>query len=208
MDIEKIKSALNTLPGCRYDITNQSENEVCVKIMSTKVKIYEVPIGSTFKIGDFEFIRLGEEFGGVSAILKNSLCDHNFCLDNNDYSMSILRGMLFEEFLPELENEVGEDGLMTHIVDLTSLGGLKDYGFLHDKVSLLTLDRYRNYRKHIPYFSNTWWLSTPYSCKLHGIKSLVCVVDKGGNIDWGNCAFEFEVHPFCVFQPSVMVTYQ
>ena len=208
MDIEKIKSALNTLPGYRYDITNQSESEVCIKIINTKVKIYEVPIGSTFKIGDFEFIRLGEEFGGVSAILKNSLYDHNFGLDNNDYSTSILRGMLFEDFLPELENEVGKDGLISHIVDLTSLDGLKDYGFLHEKVSILTLDRYRNYRKHIPYFSNTWWLSTPYSCKLHGIRSLVCVVDKCGNIDWGNCAFEFEVHPFCVFQPSVMVTYQ
>lgn len=73
MNIEKIKSALNTLNGCRYDITNQSENEVCVKIMSTKVKIHEVPIGATFKIGNFEFIRLGEEFGGISAILKNSL---------------------------------------------------------------------------------------------------------------------------------------
>ena len=208
MDIEKIKNALNTLPGCRYDITSQSESEVCIKIVETKVKIHEVPIGATFKIGDFEFIRLGEEFGGISAILKNSLWDHSFNTDDNDYSMSVIRGMFFEKFLPELENELGEDGLLTHIVDLTSLDGLKDYGFLHDKVSLLTFDRYRKYRKYIPYFSNTWWLSTPYSCKLHGIKSLVCVVDKEGNIDWSNCAFEFEVHPVCVFQPSVMVTYQ
>ena len=50
MDIEKIKSALNTLPGCHYDITSQSESEVCVKIINTKVKIL------TLKISPFGFV--------------------------------------------------------------------------------------------------------------------------------------------------------
>jgi len=207
MDIEKIKSALDALGDCRYDITSQSEDEVCIRIMKTEMKVSDVPIGAVFKIGDFEFVKLGTEYCGVAALLKSYLWDDKFDINNNDYTTSKIRKRINGEFLEKLEKEIGDDGVIAHNVDLTSVDGLRDYASVYDKVSLMTLDRYRNYRKHIPPYKNAWWLATPFSCKLNGYTCLVSSVYGDGVIDSNNCNYAYAVRPFCIFRPSVNVVY-
>lgn len=208
MDIEKIKSALNTLPGCRYDITNQSENEICVRITKSEVEVSKVPTGATFKVGEFEFIKLGTEHSGAAALLKDSLWNDRFGFDDNNYSASKIRSRINREFLEQLEKEIGEGEIIAHNVDLTSLDGLRDYSSEYDKISLLTLDRYRNYRKHITPLGNPWWLATPYSCKSNGYECLVTTVYGNGIVEFNNCNYAYAVRPFCIFRPTVMVTYK
>lgn len=205
MDTNKIAELLKDY---NFEIISEDgkKKEIIIKVGEKAVKLADIPNGGTFKIGKREFIKLGEESGGVAALLKNFLFENSFG-GNNDYSASDVREKINEDFYNELEKEVGENNIIGHHVSLVSLDGLSDYDIgVTDKVSLLDVDRYRKYRKYIPNYGDWWWLATPWSCKSNGYSSFVCCVSDDGALDLNGCDYSHGVRPFCIFNSSIFVS--
>lgn len=204
MNIEKIKSALKNY---NFNVISQNEKEVVVKIEEIQTKLSDVAAGETFKVGDFEFIKLGDAADGetTAVILKKFVKKMEFG-KNNNYAESDVRKYLNTEFLKELEKVAGAKNIYEHKVDLTANDGLKDYGSVRDKISLITADNYRRYRVFLPGYGDWWWTATPYSCESNGYTSSVCFVYGSGTLSGCDCDYSRGVRPFCIFSSSIFVS--
>ena len=172
------------------------------------IKLSQLPEGSTFIVGDYEFIVL-EQLGELTAvILKGLYADEVEFGSNNNYNGSAV-DELCNEFSQKVAAIIGEDNIAEHTVDFTSDDGLKDYGSIFRNASLITAEDYRKWvyilDKHNP--GAWWWLATPYSTKTHGNDSWVKCVSPSGSICsfndyYGDCG----VRPFFIFESSISVS--
>ena len=155
--------------------------------------------GKIAKIGDYEFIVLKNDrtLGTVELLLKTSLQTMSFG-DNNDYRKSQVREVV-ENFGVEIEKIVGADNLLEHTVDLVAVSGLKDFGNIKAKMSLLTFDKAREYIETLDEYKLGcwWWLATPLSTKKHDIDYSVMCVSPSGDFD-GNLS-SFSITAFVRF---------
>ena len=170
------------------------------------IPLSDIPVGDTFLIGNYEFVVL-EQFGDKTAvILKNILKKSKFG-ENNNYDGSYV-DKICNEFADEIAGIAGEDCLVEHTVDLTSDDGLKDYGIINRKMSILTTDLYRKYvytlDKHKA--DKTYWLATADSTPTHDCDSFVKCVAPRGNIDYGGYYIVSGVRPFCIFKSNIFVS--
>jgi len=170
------------------------------------VQLADVPVGETFKIGNHEFVVLEHSGDTAAVILKDLLPDQAFA-ESNNYNGSHA-DTTCNKFAEELETAVGKDNLCLHTVDLTSDDGLKDYGEIKRRASLLTADRYRKYvevlDKHK--IDAWWWLATPYSTKRHENDSWVKCVAPSGRIGDDNYRHDNGVRPFCILKSTIFVS--
>ena len=95
-------------------------------------------------------------------------------------------------------------------MDLISLDGLDDYGKCRDKVSILTADEYKKYRKEIDKATdgpvNDWWrICTPDSTPSGAGSSGVRVVGSSGALGYGSAINVNAVRPFFVLDSSTFV---
>ena len=166
--------------------------------------------GMIAKIGKYEFIVLKNDktLGTVELLLKNTLGGDTVFGDTCDFKTSKVKGIL-DTFAKQGEEIVGEDNLLTHNVDLTALDGLKDYGSVETKMSLLTLAQYQEYVEILDrdMLDAWWWLATPWSTPKHGYeKAVFCVSPRG----YVYCNFsndnEDGVRPFCVLKSNIFVS--
>lgn len=126
-----------------------------------------------------------------------------FDSDSNDWKDSSLRSYLNGEFLETLRKEIGEENILSFERDLLSLDGLDEYGKCEDYVSLLNVDEYRKYRKHIPNTDYSWWLLTADSVKNNGVNRWVLVVRPSGYVYYDSCYGDRGVRPVCIFSSSI-----
>ena len=140
------------------------------------------------------YLAITEDF--ISASMK-------FDTDANNWEESALREYLHTEILQKIESEIGENALQEFERDLTSLDGQTEYGTCVDKVSMLTVDEYRKYRKHLPNTKKWWWLITPWSTPCNEIDYSVTVVSPGGRIDFDGFNCDGGVRPVCIFKSSI-----
>ena len=144
----------------------------------------------------------------TSLILKALYGEESAFGENNNYDGSLVDKKC-QEFAQELAERVGWDKIILHQVDLTSDDGLKDYGTVERRASLITTDMYRKYVDILDKVKLDcwWWLATPWSTKRHTNDSWVkCVAPSGGiYIDYvnGDCG----VRPFCILKSSIFVSY-
>lgn len=155
--------------------------------------------GEHFKYSGIEFVALGEEQGGVLAIVSELLEDE-MPLDEsnkNDWCTSSLREYLNGEYL----GQFNRSGLLPYVSDLTSDDGMKNYGAAEDYVFLLSCDLYRKYRESVPRFNNWWWTLTPWTCRSRwaGCARLV----SSGELSLGNANNGGGVAPACLFNPKI-----
>ena len=108
-----------------------------------------------------------------------------------------------EEFLKKIESEIGAGNLIGFERNLLSLDGQTEYGTCDDKVSLLTVDEYRKYRKLIPNTDDWFWLISPWSTPCNGFKNSVTVVAPTGDVIGGDYDFSSGVRPFCIFSSAI-----
>lgn len=161
--------------------------------------------GKTAKIGDYEFIVLKNDktLGTIELLLKNSLKKMSFG-SNNDYRTSNVRKVL-ENFGAEIEKIVGAENLIEHTVDLVALSGLKDFGRITAKMSLLTFDKARENIETLDdnKLDYCWWLATPLSTKKHDVEySVICVSPRGFLYD--DCShYRNGVRPFCILKSTI-----
>ena len=162
-------------------------------------------VGETFKIGKYEFIRFGECQGGIAAVQKDLLFKSRFGA-NNDLSKSDILKRLVEEYLPEIEREIGAENVLEFETDLISLDGSKKHGVLRSKVSLPTFDFYRSNRsvfaKHL--IDNWFWLATPWETIEYTNDNWITCVSPRGDIygdDYGGG--NVGVRPFLILKSDI-----
>lgn len=174
--------------------------------MENEKKLSTLEPGEYFKIGGQEFVVLKQGGAGTAAILKDLLPGRHQFGTNNNYAGSNVDRICCE-FADELEKAAGEEVLLEHEVDLTSDDGLKDYGSVCRKASLLTCDQYREYVEvldlHKP--NRWWWLATPWSTPKHDDDWGCKCVSPSGYFSF-DFRIDFGVRPFCIFKSSIFVS--
>lgn len=177
--------------------------------MNTKNKILsEIPVGETFKIGRFEFVKFSDENGIATAVSKDCLYKSAFG-ENNNFANSDILKRLTDEILPEIEDIVGTENIVEFDTDLLSLDGSAKHGKMRSKISIPTLDFYRRNRAIFEKYKLDcwWWLSTPDSTSEYNNDNwCVCVSPSGViNISDYNRS-NVGVRPFFTFVSSISVS--
>lgn len=162
--------------------------------------------GETFMVGDIEFIKFPDQNGMTPVLARNIAFLSDFG-DNNNLAESKVLKRMQQEFLPKVAEAVGEENLCTFKTDLTTWDGLKNYGELESKISLPTMDFYR---EHVEIFDkykvNRWyWLATPDSAKNHDDPWFVLCASPSGCLTGGNFGSGVYggVRPFLYFVSSI-----
>lgn len=161
-------------------------------------------IGKVIEIAGMEWLILDKTEKGYFAILNGFDGEsREFDSDSNNWAESKLRHELNTSFRKKITEELGEDAVVEFDRDLLSLDGQTEYGYCKDKISLLTVDEYRKYRKLLPNMGKWWWLLTPWSTPVNNYSSTLTVVSPSGCISSFNCYYEFGVRPVCIFSSSI-----
>lgn len=153
-----------------------------------------------FEYNGIKFTALGEEQGGVLAIVSE-LLGEEMPLDEsnkNDWRTSSLRKYLDGEYLEQFNR----GDLLPFVSDLTSDDGMKDYGTAEDYVFLLSCDLYRKYRESVPRFNNWWWTLTPWTCT-PSYASSARIVSTDGTLNYNDACNGHGVAPACLFNPKI-----
>lgn len=147
-----------------------------------------------------------EQSGDTTALIKKELLTMEKFGRNNNYNGSNV-DKTCNKFAEELAAIVGEKNLVEHRVDLTSDDGLKDYGCIRRRVSLLTCDLYRRYVEILDKFNTKkWWLATAFSTKKHDNDYWGKCVSPSGFIDDDVYFNDYGVRAFCILKSDIFVS--
>ncbi len=166
-------------------------------------KNQKIERGAVVEVAGHEWIVLKVEDGKVHCVLKELLESRRFDEDENDFSSSDLRNWLNDDFFDGIASLVDASKLHIITTDLLSLDGQTEYGSCVDKVSLLTVDMYRENRDILPNEDKWWWLATPFSTKCNDFDTSVCCVSPSGCVNSLSCCNVIAVRPFCIFDSSI-----
>lgn len=163
-------------------------------------------IGKTIELAGMEWLILDKTEKGYFAIL-NGFDGKERAFDpvSNNWISSKLRNELNTRFLKKITDEFGEDAVIEFDRDLLSLDGQTEYGHCKDKISILTVDEYRKYRKFLPNMDKWWWLLTPWSTPANGYSTTMAVVSPSGVVYSYLCSYglAYGVRPVCIFSSSI-----
>lgn len=176
----------------------QKDDAVVVEAEKDKIKIPKS--GDRFEYNDVMLTVLGEEQGGVLAIVSE-LLEMEMPFDGalkNDWRISSLRKYLNGEYLEQFNR----GDLLPLVSDLTSDNGMKDYGTAEDYVFLLSCELYRKYRESVPRFNTWWWTLTPWTCNPN-FASSACHVTPSGGMSESLTYNEYGIAPAVLFNPRV-----
>ena len=167
------------------------------------MKIKDVKIGSKFKFGKIEFVKLDNTHSGCLCLATGVLFGGYVDEDNlNNWATSTLRQKLMEI----IGDYIDKEALVPFDRDLTTDDGMTDYGHCTDTVSLLTCDEYRKYRKLIPNCGEWHWTITADSLEYsYSVRNVFSVGSLSNlNAYGGGCG----VRPLCVLKPDTIVEVQ
>ena len=202
------------------NVINKAKEKVNVEVNeingSIQIVIDVPPAGkelSSLKPGEV-FNKNGTEYivcehfenGSTAIIRKECLEDGMEFGDTNNWAESGIRKFLNGQYLKNISDDFGRDNILDHEVDLLSLDGYDDYGRTTDKVSVLTVDKYRKYHKFIGNIDRWNWLATPDSTPSGTGASGVRFVRGSGLVFWccsGGC---LGVRPFFLLKSSISVS--
>ncbi len=208
MEIGKLEPGnFLVINGKRIDLTDEQISELKNSFCSEGVILSDVEEAKTFKIGKYEFFVLEQLGDKTVVLLKDLLHDEKQFGSKNNYNGSDV-DKLCNDFAKEIEDIVGADNLIEHTVDLTADDGLKCYGSITRKASLLTAEQYRKYVYIIDEhkLDGWWWLATPFSTPKHDDETWVkCVSPRGGILSF-NFINGFGVRPFCILKSNIFVS--
>lgn len=195
------------IDGVTWEVTLQQVSATVSHSLAAGTKLSDVAAGEVVKIGSHEMIVL-EQVGGATLLLRRDLLPDTMQFgDSNNYDGSCVDEAC-NEFAGELAGIVGDDNILPHSVDLTSDDGLKDYGEVQRRASLLTTAQYRRYVQILDKYKpdTWWWLSTPFSTATNDNDTWVKCVSPSGDIyfdDYGNGS---GVRPFLILKSSIFVS--
>ncbi len=195
------------LNGKKIELLAEQVAEMAKSLGIEQNKLSDIPVGETFKIGEYEFIVLEHSKETTAVILKKLLYEEKQFGSNNNYKNSNMDDIC-SGFVKTIVDIVGTGNLIKHTVDLTSDDGLKDYGKIQRYVSLLTTELYRRYveilDKHK--IDAWWWLATAYSTPTHEHTSWIKCVSPSGSIYFSSYYYFNGVRPFCILNSNIFVS--
>ena len=190
---------VNNIAGSKISMDKAADNTVVITVEEQTIRLGDVKPGTTVKIGGREYIVLDHSKDTTAVITKDPWRSMEFG-DSGNYAESAVRNALNKEFLSEVSSAVGVESIIEHEVDLLAEDGTNEGSSCRDKVSLLTVDLYRRYRKLLPAYGSWWWTATPYSTEF---PRYVCCVCGGGALCWYGCSCSDGVRPFLILDSSV-----
>ena len=166
-----------------------------------------VEVGSVFEVAGMEFIKFPEVMGQTPVVAKDTVFSSEFGKDNDLRSSEVYKRLL-EEILPRITEEIGEGSICEFKTDLTTLDGLKPYGEMTSKISLLNLDFYRENVEIFDKYklSKWWWLATPESAKPHDNPYWTLCVSPSGYVYCDGYDCVSGVRPLLYFVSSIFVS--
>lgn len=195
LTMKKLQEQINAL---REEISSIKGNAKNTRLIPSGLKA-----GDKFDLIGLTWTILDITDEGYKCFADKLEDDMKFDAKSNDWKTSSLREYLNSDFYKKLADAIGENNIIPFESDLTSLDGQTEYGFCEDKISLLGVDEYRAYRKHIPNASYWWWLINPYSTPCNGYKESVAVVSPSGIVRRNGCGNDNGVRPLCIFSSSI-----
>lgn len=194
------------LNGQKIELTDEQVKEIQHSLSIEQIKLADIPVGETFKIGKYEFIVLEHSKDTTAVILKDFLYENKKFGKDNDYKNSDI-DVLCNDFANKISETIGAENLIEHTVDLTSDDGLKDYGKIRRRMSLLTTDLYRRYVDILDKYkvNKWWWLATAVSTPKHNSDNFVKCVSHTGRFDFNYCGYNYGVRPFCILKSDMLV---
>ena len=195
------------LNGQNIELSDAQVAEMQKSLGIGQVKLKDIPVGEPFRIGNYEFVALEHSKETTAVIMKELLHkEKQFGKNNNFENSNVIK--LCEAFGKEIEGIIGEENLIEHTVDLTSDDGLKDYGKIRRKMSLLTANLYRCYVEILDKHKIDvwWWLATAYSTPTHENASWVKCVSPDGDFGSDFCNCIIGVRPFCILNSNIFVS--
>lgn len=160
-------------------------------------------VGDKFKLAGLEWTIVDINEKGYVCLAEKLKNDMRFDSSCNNWEKSKLRNYLNTEFYKELVKAAGEENIIPFERDLFSMDGQTEYGICEDKVSLITVDEYRKYRKMIPNTGYWWWTITPDSTACNNETYWVRVVSPRGYVNFYGCSYGYGVRLFCIFSSSL-----
>lgn len=161
-------------------------------------------IGKVIELAGMDWLILDKTEKGYFAILNGfDEKERTFDSTSNNWITSKLRNELNARFLKKITDELGKDAVIEFDRDLLSMDGQTEYGHCKDKISFLTVDEYRKYRKLLPNMDKWWWLLTPWSTPVNDFSTTNAVVSPSGSISRNYYYNGGGVRPACIFSSSI-----
>ena len=174
-----------------------------------KVQLSELEPGEVFKIGEHDFIVLEQGIVQTKVISKDFMAENVvFDKETRDYNKSNLKKVIEEEIQPVIEEAVGEENIVEHIVKLTSVDMQREFDDCKCKVRPITFDEAREYNNLIVNedLDDWWWSCTPWSTEERGWKYQIAVVSPSGNFNRISCHSSRGVRPVCILKSNIFVS--
>nr|DAE48105.1 MAG TPA: hypothetical protein [Caudoviricetes sp.] len=174
-----------------------------------KVELSTLAPGDVFEIGKNDFIVLEQMSFETKVISKDFMAENIvYDEDSRDYNESNLKKVIEDEIQPIIESEVGENNLVEHTVELTSVDMQHEFDDCKCKVRPITFDETRKYNNLLPNkeLDDWWWTCTPWSTAERGCKYSIAVVSSAGNVDYFNCDSNRGVRPVCILKSNIFVS--
>jgi hypothetical protein len=178
---------------------------------TNKVQLSELQPGETFKIGEHDFIVLEQNgCNGTTNVISKDFMAKNIVFGNDirDYNNSNLKKVIENDIQPIIEDELGADNLVEHIVDLASIDMQHEFEPCICKVRPITFNEARKYNDLLANkeIGDWWWTCTPWSTADRGRERAVAVVSPSGYVNIGRCYGYFGVRPFCILKSNIFVS--
>lgn len=174
-----------------------------------KVKLSTLAPGDVFEIGKNDFIVLEQMSFETKVISKDFMAENIvYDEDSRDYNESNLKKVIEDEIQPIIESEVGENNLVEHTVELTSVDMQHEFDDCECKVRPITFDEARKYNNLLPNkeLDDWWWTCTPWSTEERGCSYSITVVSSAGGVGCSDCYSNFGVRPVCILKSNIFVS--
>lgn len=174
-----------------------------------KVELSTLAPGDVFEIGKNDFIVL-EQMSFETKVISKDFMTENIVYDEDsrDYNESNLKKVIEDKIQPIIESEVGENNLVEHTVELTSVDMQHEFDDCKCKVRPITFDEARKYNNLLPNkeLDDWWWTCTPWSTAERGWDYSMAVVSSAGNFNCNNCSFSNGFRPVCILKSNIFVS--
>lgn len=192
-------------------LLEENEAKQYVECGSGKVELSTLMPGETFKVGEHDFIVLEQklELSQTLVISKGFMAeDVKFDSYCRDYNKSNLKEVINTDILPIIEDKVGAENIVEHVVDLTSVDMQNEFGTCECKVRPITFDEARKYNQLLVNkdLGDWWWTCTPWSTSERGWDYSMAVVSSSGRIFNFSYNYGFGVRPFCILKSNIFVS--
>lgn len=179
-----------------------------INVISKKNHLLTLNVGEIFQVDNTEYIVL-EQLSTMhqTVIIRRKLLEYvmEMEMDDHVWDESNIRKFLNTKYLSEIEKAFGKHRIVEHNIGTLYLDILNYNKSVTDKISLLSSEQYRKYRKifiKTGNLENAWWLISRCSTKDESFFRIdTCVGCEGAMYLNDGCSWcQIGARPFFIIQ--------